>query len=73
MVTAERGVNAVVGRGEITDKAWEQIAPLLPENGRRGGQWEDHRKIYKRYPLEAEDRSSVAGFTSPLRPLANVL
>ena len=58
----------MVGRGEITDKAWEQIAPLLPENGRRGGQWEDHRKIYKRYPLEAEDRSSVAGFTSPLRP-----
>ena len=35
----------MVGRGEITDKAWEQIAPLLPENGQRGGQWQDHRKV----------------------------
>ncbi len=26
-------------RGELTDKPWEQIAPLLPENGRRGEQW----------------------------------
>src|SRR5215207_782163 len=45
MATTKRSVNALVGRGEITDKAWEQIAPLLPENGRRGGQWEDHRKV----------------------------
>ncbi len=35
----------MVGRGEITDKAWEQIAPLLPENGGRGAQWQDHRKV----------------------------
>jgi len=35
----------MVGRGEITDKAWEQIAPLLPENGERGGQWRDHRTV----------------------------
>jgi transposase len=35
----------LVGRGEITDKAWGQIAPLLPENGGRGGHWEDHRKV----------------------------
>ena len=35
----------MVGRGEITDKAWEQIASLLPENGRRGGQWSEHRKV----------------------------
>ena len=35
----------MIGRGEITDKAWEQIAPLLPENGQRGGQWQDHRKV----------------------------
>ena len=26
----------MVKRGELTDKAWEQIAPLLPKNGRRG-------------------------------------
>lgn len=35
----------VVGRGELTDKAWERIAPLLPENGRRGKQWSDHRTV----------------------------
>ena len=22
----------MVGRGELTDKAWERIAPLLPDN-----------------------------------------
>ncbi len=32
-------------RGEIADEAWKRIAPLLPENGRRGGQWKNHRKI----------------------------
>jgi transposase len=35
----------MVGRGEITDAAWERIAPLLPPNGRRGGQWQDHRTV----------------------------
>jgi transposase len=35
----------MVGRGELTDKAWERIAPLLPKNGRRGAQWKDHRKV----------------------------
>ena len=31
-------------RGELTDEAWERIAPLLPENGRRGKQWKEHRE-----------------------------
>ena len=35
----------MVGRGEITDTAWERIAPLLPPNGKRGGQWQEHRPI----------------------------
>jgi transposase len=35
----------MVGRGELTDKAWERIAPRLPKNGRRGAQWKDHRKV----------------------------
>jgi transposase len=39
------GGSVMVGRGEITDKAWEQIVPLLPDNGRRGGQWQEHRKV----------------------------
>jgi hypothetical protein len=32
-------------RNEITDEAWEKIAPLLPSKGRRGGQWNDYRTI----------------------------
>ena len=35
----------MVERDVLADKAWEQIAPLLPENGRRGKQWQDHRKV----------------------------
>jgi len=31
-------------RGEWTDEAWVRLAPLLPENGRRGKQRKDHRK-----------------------------
>jgi transposase len=35
----------VVGRGELSDSAWAQIAPLLPAVGGRGGQWLDHRQV----------------------------
>jgi len=35
----------VVGRGELTDRAWAQLAPLLPRNQRRGGRWCDHRRV----------------------------
>ena len=35
----------MVKRGELTDEAWARIAPLLPENGRRGGRWRDHREV----------------------------
>jgi transposase len=35
----------MVKKGELTDEAWAQIAPLLPENGRRGGRWRDHREV----------------------------
>jgi transposase len=35
----------VVGRGELTDKAWARIEPLLPPTGRRGGRWRDHRQV----------------------------
>ncbi len=36
---------AVVKRSELTEGAWERIAPLLPANGRRGKQWKDHRTV----------------------------
>jgi transposase len=35
----------MVIRREITDAAWEQIEPLLPKNGRKGGRWSDHRTV----------------------------
>lgn len=33
------------GRGELTEEAWNIIAPLLPASGRRGGPWRDHRTV----------------------------
>jgi transposase len=30
-------------RHELTDQQWELIAPFFPANGKRGGQWEEHR------------------------------
>jgi transposase len=33
------------GRGELTDAAWAVLAPLLPQNGKRGKQWHDHRRV----------------------------
>ena len=35
----------MVKKCEFTDEAWARIAPLLPENGRRGGRWRDHREV----------------------------
>ena len=29
----------------LSDERWEQIKDLLPPNGRRGGQWKDHRLL----------------------------
>ena len=40
------GGTTMVRRGEITDRAWDQIEPLLPrEGGKRGGRWRDHRTV----------------------------
>jgi len=30
-------------RYELTDEQWSRIAQFFPPNGRRGGQWHDHR------------------------------
>jgi transposase len=30
-------------RYELTDEQWARIADYFPANGRRGGQWKDHR------------------------------
>lgn len=34
----------MVGRGELTDKAWAQIEPMLPA-AQRGRKWRDHRQV----------------------------
>lgn len=38
-------IDLVVGRGELTDAAWERIAPLLPGVDGRGRPWRDHRQV----------------------------
>lgn len=35
----------MVGRGELTDTAWATRKPLLPDNGKRGQQWRNHRQV----------------------------
>jgi transposase len=35
----------MVRRHELTDAQWQKIEPLLPANGKPGGQWADHRTI----------------------------
>lgn len=35
----------VVRRYELSDAAFAVLADLLPANGRRGGQWQDHRTV----------------------------
>ena len=30
---------------QLSDDQWAQIRDLLPSNGRRGGQWKDHRRM----------------------------
>lgn len=32
-------------RYELTDQQWERISGYFPANGRRGGQWNDHRNV----------------------------
>jgi transposase len=35
----------MVRRHELTDAQWQKIEPLLPANGKPGGQWADHRTV----------------------------
>ena len=40
----------MIERGQLADGAWAQIAPLTPENGRRGGRWRNHREVVNGIP-----------------------
>src|SRR5215216_2340314 len=33
------------GSAKVADEQWARLKPLLPENGRRGGQWREHRTV----------------------------
>lgn len=35
----------MVRRHELTDEQWEKIEPLMPVNGKPGGQWAEHRTV----------------------------
>jgi hypothetical protein len=40
------GGTTMARRGEITDRAWEHIEPLLlQDGGKRGGRWRNHRTL----------------------------
>ncbi|MFD9688070.1 IS5/IS1182 family transposase, partial [Kitasatospora sp. NPDC001309] len=34
-----------MGRGDLTNDEWGRLAPHLPGSGRRGGRWNDHRRV----------------------------
>ncbi|RKT18304.1 transposase [Streptomyces sp. 1114.5] len=34
-----------MGRGDVTNDEWARLAPHLPGGGRRGGRWNDHRRV----------------------------
>ncbi|WP_093878422.1 IS5 family transposase [Streptomyces sp. TLI_105] len=34
-----------MGRGDLTNDEWAQLAPHLPKTGCRGGRWTDHRMV----------------------------
>ncbi|MFE2022970.1 IS5 family transposase [Streptomyces sp. NPDC059499] len=38
-------MDPAVRRGELTESAWERIAPLLPRADGRGRPWRDHRQV----------------------------
>ena len=49
----------MVRRGEITDRACQQIEPLLPEYGQSRGQWREHR---------TPSSTASSGSCAPARP-----
>ena len=64
----------MVRRGEITDRAWEQIEPLLPRGGgKRGGQWRDHRTVINGILWKLRTGSPWRDLPEKLRSLADLL
>jgi transposase len=34
-----------MARFDLTDREWAILEPLLPQQGKRGGRWRDHRQV----------------------------
>jgi hypothetical protein len=62
----------MVGREELTDHAWAMTEPLLPRKGRRGGQWQDHRRVINGILMEAAQGSALSQSARALRRVANL-
>ena len=56
----------------LSDAQWVQIKDFLPANGRRGGQWHDHRLLIDGI-LWALSDGGAAQLARGVRPLANRL
>jgi transposase len=63
----------MVRRGELTDEAWARIVRLLPEYGRRGGRWREHRTVVNGILWKLRTGGPVAGLARALRSLADLL
>ncbi len=66
----------MVRRGEITDRAWQEIEPLLPEYGQSGGQWREHRTVVNGILWKLRTGSPWRDLARPpgeVRPLADLL
>ena len=58
----------MVGRGELTDKAWAVIEPPLPESGRRSGRWHDHRQVINGILRKPRTGAPWQDLSEPYRP-----
>jgi hypothetical protein len=59
----------VVRRHELSDQTWVEIVPLLPTNGRPGGQWATTVR-FSMGSCGSWPRGALAGPARTLRPLA---
>ena len=58
-------------RHELTDAQWARVEPLLPANGRRGGQWGDHRPLVNGMVWRLKTGAPWREVPARLRPVAD--
>lgn len=57
----------MVRRYELSDEVFNLLEDLLPVNGKRGGQWNDHRTTPERDLLDPAHRRPMARAAGALR------